>query len=72
MLLTLPPPLPLPFQMGDDRELARHLALEGARLVLLGVPPGTEFGIDVNYWNVGVKFKGVKMIPPGLHFVYYR
>ena len=41
-------------------------------LVMLGMPPGTEFGIDTNTWNVGEKFKGVKMIPPGLHFIYFR
>jgi hypothetical protein len=22
------------------------------------VPPGTEFGIDLNTWNTGEKFKG--------------
>ncbi|GBC02188.1 hypothetical protein RclHR1_00450023 [Rhizophagus clarus] len=30
-----------------------------------------EFGIDNNCWNIGPKFKGIKLIPPGLHFVYY-
>ena len=41
-------------------------------LIILDMPVGTEFGIDYNSWHVGPKFKGVKMIPPGLHFVYYR
>ena len=45
---------------------------EGAILAFLDVPEGTEFGIDYNCWRVGHKFKGVKMIPPGIHFVYYR
>lgn len=54
-----------------DQELAQRLFAEGAVLVLLDVPERTEFGIDYNCWNVGPKFKGVKMIPPGLHFVYY-
>ena len=40
-------------------------------MVVLGVPPGTEFGVDLNSWNTGEKFCGVKLIPPGLHFVYY-
>ena len=40
-------------------------------LIVLDMPVGTEFGIDYNSWNVGPKFKGVKMIPPGVHFVYY-
>ena len=54
-----------------EPELARRLFAEGAVLVLLDVPQRTEFGIDYNSWSVGPKFKGVKMIPPGLHFVYY-
>lgn len=55
-----------------DQDLARSLFEEGAALVLLDVPARTEFGIDYNYWTVGPKFKGVKMIPPGFHFVFYR
>ena len=54
-----------------DPELAKRLFAEGAVLVLLDVPERTEFGIDYNCWSVGPKFKGVKMIPPGLHFIYY-
>lgn len=30
-----------------------------------------EFGIDCNEWVTGPKFKGIKMIPPGLHCVFY-
>ena len=55
-----------------DQELAKSLFAEGAALVLLDVPERTEFGIDYNCWTVGPKFKGVKMIPPGFHFVFYR
>lgn len=33
-------------------------------------PAGLEFGIDYKSWNVGEKFVGLKMIPPGIHFVY--
>jgi A1 cistron-splicing factor AAR2 len=54
-----------------DNEFAKKLLYEGALLVCLDVPEGTEFGIDYNSWNVGPKFKGVKMIPPGFHFVFY-
>jgi len=54
-----------------DPEVARRLMQEGATLVLLDMPPGTEVGIDMNSWNIGNKFRGVKMIPPGIHFVYY-
>uniref|UniRef100_A0A8C5R821 Protein AAR2 homolog n=1 Tax=Leptobrachium leishanense TaxID=445787 RepID=A0A8C5R821_9ANUR len=54
-----------------DPELARHLFFEGATLVLLGVPEGTEFGIDCNSWEAGPRFRGVKMVPPGVHFIHY-
>ncbi|XP_064651930.1 protein AAR2 homolog [Lineus longissimus] len=54
-----------------NQDQAQVLFHEGAILVFLDVPLGTEFGIDWNSWNVGPKFKGVKMIPPGLHFIYY-
>ena len=54
-----------------DNEIAQELFFEGAVILFLDVPPRTEFGIDYNSWNVGEKFKGVKMIPPGFHFVFY-
>ncbi|KAI1892762.1 hypothetical protein AGOR_G00136870 [Albula goreensis] len=54
-----------------DPELARGLFEEGATLVLLGVPEGTELGMDYKSWQVGPRFRGVKMIPPGLHFLHY-
>ncbi|CAI9737919.1 Hypothetical predicted protein [Octopus vulgaris] len=54
-----------------DQETAQLLFKEGAIFILLDVPLGTEFGIDYNCWDVGPKFKGVKMIPPGVHFIYY-
>ena len=52
-------------------EAAQRLYQEGGFLVVTQLPPGTEFGIDLYSWNTGEKFLGVKMIPPGLHFVYY-
>ncbi|ELU14556.1 hypothetical protein CAPTEDRAFT_180519 [Capitella teleta] len=54
-----------------SQETAQWLFEEGAMLVFLDVPEGTEFGMDCNSWEVGPKFKGVKMIPPGVHFIYY-
>lgn len=54
-----------------DPEVANRLHKEGATLIVLDVPEGTEFGIDYFSWNVGPRFKGVKMVPPGLHFIYY-
>lgn len=55
-----------------DQELARRLFRECACLILCNVPIGTEFGIDLKSWETRERFMGVKMIPPGLHFVYYR
>ncbi|XP_007237712.1 protein AAR2 homolog isoform X2 [Astyanax mexicanus] len=54
-----------------DPEVALGLFEEGATLVLLGVPEGTELGIDYKSWQVGPRFRGVKMIPPGMHFLHY-
>lgn len=54
-----------------DPEVAKRLHGEGATLIVLDVPEGTEFGIDYFSCNTGPRFKGVKMIPPGLHFIYY-
>ncbi|XP_049851335.1 protein AAR2 homolog [Schistocerca gregaria] len=31
-----------------------------------------EIGIDLNSWTAGPMFKGIKLIPPGIHFVFYR
>jgi len=30
-----------------------------------------QFGIDNQFWETGPLFKGVKLIPPGAHFVYF-
>ena len=40
-------------------------------LLLLDSPESLQFGIDNQYWETGKLFKGVKLIPPGPHFVYY-
>lgn len=55
-----------------DQDTARRLLSEGAFLILLEVPEGTEFGIDLKSWNTGEKFRGVKMIPPGVHFIFFN
>ncbi|KAI5698527.1 hypothetical protein M8J76_012408 [Diaphorina citri] len=53
-------------------ELAKKLFHEGAILLVLNIPSSTEFGIDMKSWTTGHKFKGIKMIPPGYHYVYYN
>lgn len=57
--------------MDIDQDVARRLLVEGATLLVLDVPEGTNFGIDMKSWETGERFKGVKMIPPGMHFVYH-
>lgn len=57
--------------MEMDQNVAQALLTQGATLILLDVPTGTDIGIDIKSWNVGQNFKGIKMIPPGIHFVHY-
>ena len=40
-------------------------------LLVLDFPPNAEFGIDTAAWVVGEKFQGLKLIPPGVHFVFF-
>lgn len=44
----------------------------GGFLVCLGVPEGTEFGVDYEVFRTGSKFQGVKFLPLGLHLVVFR
>ncbi|KAH7533849.1 hypothetical protein FEM48_Zijuj04G0175400 [Ziziphus jujuba var. spinosa] len=52
-----------------DPETALGLVKQGSTLLLLGVPQYTLVGIDTQMSSVGPAFKGIKMIPPGIHFV---
>lgn len=52
------------------QEMARILYGEGALLIVAGVPTGTEIGVDLSPNKVDEMFRGIKMIPPGPHFVY--
>ncbi|XP_043237426.1 protein AAR2 homolog [Amphibalanus amphitrite] len=54
-----------------DPDTAKKLFDVGATVVFLDVPQNTEVGIDMNVWRTGDKFKGLKMIPPGLHMLHY-
>lgn len=55
-----------------DQNTVEKLHEYGAFLVLLDVPRATEFSIDWNSWTTDTKFKGLKMIPPGVHYISYR
>jgi len=58
--------------LNMNQEEANKLIHVTATILCLDVPIGTEFGIDNHSYIVGDRFKGVKLIPPGVHFVYYR
>ncbi|XP_059490415.1 protein AAR2 homolog [Neocloeon triangulifer] len=57
--------------MEMDQELAKRMLIEGGTLAFLDVPEGTEFGMDMKTWVVDYNFKGMKMIPPGVHYISY-
>ncbi|KAG1676959.1 hypothetical protein FOA52_014835 [Chlamydomonas sp. UWO 241] len=61
-----PPPYTLP-PMQDDT--ARNMATQGGAVLMLGVPPGAVVGVDHQAFATGAMFKGVKMLPPGPHFL---
>ncbi|KAG1462373.1 hypothetical protein G6F56_005532 [Rhizopus delemar] len=54
-----------------NQDLANQLFEVGAFILFLDAPSNLEFGIDYNAWTIGPLFKGVKLIPPGLHFIYF-
>ncbi|KAL3813306.1 hypothetical protein ACJIZ3_014574 [Penstemon smallii] len=54
-----------------DADTALELVKRGATLLLLDVPQHTLIGIDTQVFSSGPNFRGIKMIPPGIHFVYY-
>ena len=55
--------------MNPDQ--ARQLFETGGILLVLDCPKDMEFGIDMFSWQIGAQFHGIKMIPPGIHYVYY-
>ncbi|ORY53022.1 AAR2-domain-containing protein [Rhizoclosmatium globosum] len=46
--------------MNIDQETAKQLLATGAFLLLMDAP-----------WQTGPRFKGLKLIPPGFHFIHY-
>lgn len=64
-----PPAMAAPYRVDLDADAARRLAAGGGTLLLLGVPPGTLLGLDQQAFVVGPRFQGVKMVPPGVHFL---
>ena len=59
---------------GEDiaPEVVEKLYREGSFYIVKDLPVKTEFGIDMKSWNTGDKFLGLKMIPGGVHYIYYN
>lgn len=56
-----------------DAATARQMLEQGGVLVMLDVPSvGLKFKVDGASWSTGPRFKGLKMVPPGLHLVSYQ
>eukprot|EP00913_Durusdinium_trenchii_P024807 g23283.t1 len=51
-------------------EEVQRLTEHGCSVLCLGCPEGMLFGIDYSAWAVGPQFMGIKLIPPGLHYIY--
>lgn len=67
----LPFPYPTTSSNHIQPEQAKALFDEHcAFLILEQLPIASEFGLDLNLNTIGEKFKGVKLIPPGIHFIY--
>lgn len=60
-----------PYSVHIDPSDALQLLPHGASILLLNFPPNFRFGLDLRVFSVGPRFKGMKLIPPGPHFVYY-
>ncbi|XP_024543508.1 protein AAR2 homolog isoform X1 [Selaginella moellendorffii] len=60
-----------PYSVRLEADKALHLVKQGSSLLLLDLPPSLSFGIDLQMFVVGTMFRGVKMVPPGPHFIYY-
>lgn len=54
-----------------DQTTAKRLLQQCGTLIVQNFPSGSEFGIDLSIHYTGDRFMGLKMIPPGLHFIYF-
>ncbi|KAL2653809.1 hypothetical protein R1flu_021937 [Riccia fluitans] len=61
------PPYEVHMRNADALELVKSAAI----LLILDMPANSSFGFNTQMFVVGPNFRGVKMILPGPHFVYY-
>ena len=54
-----------------DQETANRLFHEYGCLLLLNFPSEYNFNIDNQIWVTNEKFKGLKLIPPGPHYIHF-
>lgn len=68
---TVVQPISIPRNNDFDQRTAKYLLQNCACLIVENFPIGSEFGIDLSIHYTGENFMGIKMIPPGVHFIYY-
>jgi len=56
----------------SSEQLHEYHRKDACTIVLLDSRPGTSLGIDIRSFNLGDKFQGVKLVPPGIRFVHYQ
>lgn len=61
----------MPTDNNFDQNTAKLLLTQCGTLIVEDFPSGSEFGIDLSIHYTGDKFFGIKLIPPGLHFIYF-
>lgn len=61
----------IPLNNNFDQEKAKYLVKKCSTFILENFSIGSEFGIDLSIHYTGNNFLGLKMIPPGLHFIYF-
>lgn len=61
----------IPLNNNFDPETAKYLMKKCSAFIVENFSVGSEFGIDLSIHFTGKNFLGLKMIPPGLHFIYF-
>ena len=54
-----------------DQDTANKLFHEYGCLLILNYPKHLNFNIDTQVWITNDKFMGLKLIPPGAHFIHF-
>lgn len=57
--------------MDYPQEQANQLIDKTGTLLCLDCPEGMEFGIDCHSWTIGPLFQGIKLVPYGIHILFF-